>query len=232
MPDLYDAPDDERLPETLPHHCGWCNTRSFHRLLSARRAGKHIYLSQGDYVEEPLIAAIYQCGGCEMGNLLVWSLPTWKGPQLEEAWPHGRAEDREELGDPLVRRDRLEALNSQLQGQHLAAVVMARSALQRTARILLAEGDKGGGRGKRLTLEQELDLLVERRIITPQLRANADEVRLTGNDVAHPEELEAVTAEDAVDSLAFLEDFLETTLAIPNRQRARKAEREGDAPRA
>jgi hypothetical protein len=49
---------------------------------------------------------------------------------------------------------------------------------------------------------------------------------LSGNDVAHPEEMEAVGRSDAEDSLAFLDDFIETTLAIPARQRARQALRQ------
>jgi hypothetical protein len=45
---------------------------------------------------------------------------------------------------------------------------------------------------------------------------------LSGNDVAHPEELTDVTESDAKDSLDFLDDFLDSALAIPERQRRRK----------
>lgn len=84
-----------------------------------------------------------------------------------------------------------------------------------------AGADRGG------TLKSELDLLVDRGIITRQLRENADEVRLSGNVVAHPEELGEASDKDAEDSLVFLDNFVETTLAIPARQRRRREERSG-----
>ncbi|MEX1262715.1 MAG: DUF4145 domain-containing protein [Actinomycetota bacterium] len=122
------------------------------------------------------------------------------------------------LTNEEVEADRLEAWACHHAGQHRAAVLMARSALQRAVRVLDPKF-----RGK---LPAELDNLVTTGVITGQLRKNADEVRLSGNDVAHPEELGAITAQDAEDSLIFLDDFLETTMAIPERQRLRQEERE------
>jgi glutamate-1-semialdehyde aminotransferase len=95
---------------------------------------------------------------------------------------------------------------------------MARSSLQRAVRTLTTF---------RGSLNDELDKLVEEGRITAQLRANADEVRLSGNDVAHPEEMTEVTESDAKDSLTFLDDFLDSAIAIPERQRRRKAARDG-----
>lgn len=76
---------------------------------------------------------------------------------------------------------------------------------------------------KRTTLEFELDTLVKDGVINQDLRDNADEVRVTGNDVAHPEEMGEITKQDAEDSLVFLDGFLETTMAIPERRRRRQA---------
>jgi len=113
---------------------------------------------------------------------------------------------------PDVDADRVEAWDSYHSGLYRAAILMARSSLQRAARTLTAF---------RGSLNAELDKLVEEGSITAQLRANADEVRLSGNDVAHPEEMSEVTETDAKDSLIFLDDFLDSAVAIPERQRRR-----------
>lgn len=115
-----------------------------------------------------------------------------------------------------VDADRVEAWNCYHSGLHRAAILMARSSLQRAVRTLTTF---------RGSLNAELDKLVEEGQITAQLRANADEVRLSGNDVAHPEEMTEVTEGDAKDSLTFLDDFLDTAIAIPERQRRRKQSR-------
>jgi hypothetical protein len=130
-----------------------------------------------------------------------------------------------DLPNPDVEADRLEAWNCYLNDQFRAAVLMARTALQRAVRVLLA-GDGKLKEEDRGSLSTELDLLRDRGIITAQLRKNADEVRLSGNDVAHPAEMGSVERSDAEDSLTFLNDFIETTLVIPARQRARQERRE------
>lgn len=174
------------------------------------------------------LAGIYQCAGCENASLFIWWLPSSDADSLvlEHVWPTRRASEMDDLHSE-VEMDRLEAWNSYLHGQHRASILMARSALQRGVRYLLREHDGALRKDDREpSLFSELDLLVDRRIITPQIRANVDEVRLAGNDVAHPEELGEISQQDAEDSLAFLDDFLQTTLAVPARQRKRQEDRE------
>ena len=224
----------EVVDETLNHLCGWCGQSAWFRLRAAAWAGFHsIPTGRGlDYF--PRLAAIYQCGGCQNASLLVWityassSRAGRRLGRLEHTWPSGRALEMEDLPHAEVQADRLEAWNCFLQDQHRAAVLMARSALQRAVRALLAHEDGTVDEADKGTLFSELNLLVERAVITAQLRANADEVRISGNDAAHPEELGAVSREDAEDSLRFLDDFLETTMAVPARQRARRERRESE----
>jgi len=146
---------------------------------------------------------------------------SWRTHLLGNMVPVASPEPLQDLPHPEIEADRNEAWACHLSGQHKAAVIMARSALQRAVRVL---------NPYRGSLNQELDNLAANGIITRQLRANADEVRLSGNDVAHPEELGEVTADDAEDSLTFLDDFIGTTLMIPERQRQRQARREEPAP--
>ncbi|HEX2051555.1 MAG TPA: DUF4145 domain-containing protein [Actinomycetota bacterium] len=166
------------------------------------------------------MAALYQCGGCKKASLLVYEVVgTGYGHgtlYFENQFPGPRAA-RNELLPIDVDGDRVEAWDCYFAGLNRAAILMARSSLQRAVRTLTTF---------RGSLNAELDRLVEEGRITAQMRANADEVRLTGNDVAHPEELTEITETDAKDSLIFLDDFLDTALAIPERQRRRRDARE------
>src|SRR4029077_16846937 len=83
-------------------------------------------------------------------------------------------------------------------------------------------------------LQTEVDRLVEGGIITRQLGKNAHELRILANETAHPQERETDAADwvsldvekaDAEEALIFMDDFLETALAVPARQARREAER-------
>lgn len=237
--------DDERIApgqdprstakETVSHPCGWCGQSTWARLVGASWAGfKHSYGPGYRSQLSPRLVAVYQCSAdaCQNASLLVWTTMSndgWLEPyKLEYSWPSQQAREMDDLTDQEIQWDRIEAWNAYHQNLPRASILMARSALQRTARRLLA-GDGGDlNASDKGTLNSELDRLAERGVLTEQLRANADEVRLSGNDVAHPEEMEPVTMDDAHDSLVFLDDFLQTTMTIPERQRARKAEREAE----
>lgn len=139
--------------------------------------------------DRPRLAGVYQCPGCTNASLAIWHVffAQYSDPQLtdEYVWPTPQARELEDVAD-LLQVDRLEAWNAHLHGLNRAAILMARSALQRAARHLLTEA---GVEQKRRPLEAELDLLVKEGVIIQQLRDNAEEVRLWGNDVAHPEEM-------------------------------------------
>lgn len=206
------------LDESLTHICGFCGKESWFRRVGSVEAGKvpgDRVLGMRPYETAPIAAAIYQCGGCELASLFLFAA-RGSFATLLGVFPSGLAQPIADVPTEIAI-DRDEAWNCHLAGQHRAAILMARSALQRAVRKL-------GGEGK--SLYDELDSLVSRGIITKQLGENAHEVRLTGNDVAHPEDMSEVTKEDADDSLAFLDDFLRTTFAIPERQRRRKEARD------
>lgn len=210
----------EFLEEMVHHPCGWCGSGTWLRLRVATWAGKVSFGLPGRD-EREVVAALYQCGGCAHASLFVYQ--AWDdyggwGYALLHTFPQAVAREMGEL-PPEVEADRIEAWNSVYAGLYRAALLVARSALQRATRVL-----DGNFRG---SLFDELDNLVTTGVITKQLRDNAHEVRLSGNDVAHPEELGSVSESDARDSLVFLDDFLETTFAIPARQKKRRADREG-----
>jgi hypothetical protein len=96
---------------------------------------------------------------------------------------------------------------------------MGRAAIQRAVRDLGAQG---------VGLKQEINDLVSRGVITQSLGEFAHEVRISGDDAAHPEELGAITQEEAVESLAFLDDFLRVAVAMPELAERRRQERKPD----
>ena len=67
----------------------------------------------------------------------------------------------------------------------------------------------------------EIKDLLQKQQITGSLTSLAHEVRLSGNDAAHPETLEDVDPEQARESLEFLDEFLQTTIVVPERVQQR-----------
>lgn len=102
-----------------------------------------------------------------------------------------------------------------------AAAVMARRALQC---ICLDKGVKENQK-----LERQIDWLFEQGIITKELKGWAHEVRLVGNDAAHPKkpgEDQLVTKEDAGDILELLDQFCQVLYVAPAIAEERKKLRE------
>ena len=195
--------------------CGFCGRDAWFELRTAVWAGVW-WVSSGD--ERPLISGLYQCAGCQRASLFVFqTFGGYGGPHVSmlDAFPTARGHPKDLLPED-IQQDWLEAVTCVLDGQFRASVLMARSALQRAVRSLHAF---------RGSLNSELDNLVTAGLITTQLRANADELRITGNDVAHPEEMGSITEADAQDSIVFLSDFLDATIIVPERQRRRAADR-------
>lgn len=126
----------------------------------------------------------------------------------------------ERIKDP-VRSDFIEARKCFSIAAFRAAAVMARRALQN---ICL---DKNAD--ENLKLEKQIDQLFDNRIITQDLRDWAHEVRLVGNDGAHPKKGESdtpIAKEDAEDILNLLEQFCQVLYVAPSIASNRKKLRE------
>lgn len=128
------------------------------------------------------------------------------------AIPTGSAEPMADL-PPEVERDRHEAWARFHAWNYRAAIIMARAAVQRAVRQLNAEG---------AGLKREIQDLVAKGVITQDLSDFAHEVRIAGDDAAHPEELGQVTRQEAEESLQFLDSFLDVAIAMPERSKRRK----------
>lgn len=142
-----------------------------------------------------------------------------------ETLPAGSAAPLDDL--PLeIARDRDEAWRCFYGGQLRAATIMARAALQRAVRSLGAQG-KG--------LKAEIGDLVDRGLVPHAIAPFAREVRIAGDDAAHPSVELLVVAETSQPStlgdvdadivrenLDFLDDFLRVTIAMPARAQHRQ----------
>jgi hypothetical protein len=171
--------------------------------------------------EELVLGAAYLCprGACHMPSIVFFDVRLYQGRTVsierKSQIPRARAAPMENLPEQIAE-DRDEAWSCYYGGDLRAAVIMGRAAIQRTARVFNAKGK---------TLAAELDDLRERGVITLELRKWAEEVRIAGNDAAHPDELGKITPEEAEDSLDFMEEFLRHAVAMPARRRAREQAR-------
>lgn len=120
----------------------------------------------------------------------------------------------------FVERDLEEAYLCFSVGAFRATGVLARRALQ------LCCLEKGAPDKK---LRDQIDWLLNQQIITKEIKEWAHEVRLTGNDAAHPLKNlvkdENITKDDAEDILSLLEQFINVLYIAPALAEERKQKR-------
>jgi len=155
---------------------------------------------------------ILRCGNC--GNLMMvfWSAAKYGGrhgnhnfqtvpwPQKTTTFPEHWPAD--------VGRYWLQAKRS-LEGKNWdAAALMARSAVQLITRYQQAVGRN---------LKEEIDNLADKGILPPIMKEWSQEVRVLGNENAHPDPGSAgTTQKDAADALEFLGLLLVMTYNLPH----------------
>ena len=115
-----------------------------------------------------------------------------------------------------VAEDFSEALRCHWIKSYRASVVMCRRAIQSSAIALKAKGDR---------LIDQIDDLFKSGKITESLKDFAHEVRLTGNDGAHPDKdgLNDVTERDSIDIIEFTQEYLHHLYVMPAKLKIRKA---------
>ena len=149
----------------------------------------------------------YKCENCAGYVMVIWSanrsrsihdyyvlpypLETTKYP---EHWP-------DEIGRYWLQARR----NIQSENWD-AAAIMARSALQAALRDKNANGS---------TLKQEIDDLAAKGILAPIMKEWANQIRLLGNESAHPNPAQVIDPQDARDIMEFLNFLLEYLYTFP-----------------
>jgi len=140
---------------------------------------------------------------------------------ITKIYPEPLAKPLDENAPEFLKSDLEEAYTCFASGAFRGAGVLARRALQ------LCCLEKGAPDKK---LNEQIDWLLVKQVITKELKEWADEVRLTGNDAAHPpkkiEDDEPVSKDDAEDVLLLLEKFIDVLYIAPALAAERKAKRE------
>lgn len=214
------TPFEDVVPELVDTQCGYCG-----RAVSMQRIGPVLESDRNDgrlgtYYFTLHTSYLCPRGECARPSLAFFVVTSTmaggrhvsEGPRFI---PRGQAEPMPDLPDE-IQGDRLEAWSCYYGGDLRAAVIMGRAAVQRAVRVLNAQG---GG------LAAEIDDLEAKRVITTHLKDFAHETRIAGNDAAHPTTLGKVERDEANESLDFMDEFLEHTIALPARREARKLAR-------
>lgn len=135
---------------------------------------------------------------------------------LEALYPLGKPNDSVDAAVPKeIADDFREALRCRWIEAHKATVTMCRRAIQASCLEKKAEKKK---------LVAQIDELAAKGIITEPLKEFAHEVRLEGNDGAHPDAdgLENVTPKDADDIIEFTREYLHHVYVMPAKLAARR----------
>ena len=159
---------------------------------------------------------ISECNSCEFFFLVALN----GFGEITNIYPNPLPKPIEKKTPVFLKKDLEEAYLCFSVNAYRATSVMARRALQLCC-IEKGAPDK--------TLRDQIDWLLGKQIITKDLKEWAHEVRLTGNDSAHPlrdiTKDNPVSREDAEDILTLLEQFIEVLYITPALAEERKAKR-------
>lgn len=210
--------EDRTVATTI---CGWCRFPShMTAVLTVPRVSREDF--GGGYVSD----AAYACDNCGRMSVVTW----WTSYDPSETYRDGepQAYDRARWSPlPAIGRDfpdvpeRIAAAASEAclchsVGAFRAACALARAVVEATAK----EKDitSAGILGK-------IDELHARGIIREAVRESAHEIRHLGNEIAHGDFADAITAEEAAENLELMTDLLNEVYQAPARTARVKAAR-------
>jgi len=151
----------------------------------------------------------YKCGNCAGYVMVLWSASEFGGGLHNFKvlpWVVGKIEAPKYWPEE-VQRFWLQAHESVKNEIWDAAAVMIRSALQVALRLNKAVGSD---------LKSEIDDLATKGILPPIMKEWSDELRLLGNDSAHPKaEQAAKNPQDVKDAIEFLDYLLQYLYDLP-----------------
>jgi hypothetical protein len=192
--------------------CPHCLCRSLFQPVGAG------YVERGADGQDRMISSA-QCQACKRFVLVIGTRPQGVGNQpyrLEAVYPLGQPNDfvAPEVPKPIAE-DFREALRCEWIKAFKATVTMCRRALQASCIELKAKDGR---------LQDQIDDLAEKRLITQLLKELAHEVRVTGNDGAHPgsDGLNDVTEKDAREIIEFTREFFHHVFVVRAKLKARQ----------
>jgi hypothetical protein len=170
--------------------------------------------------------ALFQCGNCYEG--VIWSYVTPLGLKtvatlgdldrnhffFDEQWPEISSTSAPADTPENVSRFFEQATDSLNNGNFDAAGMMFRKTLESATKYIDPNLVK-------LPLRDRIRKLVDQQLVTPSLGDWADEIRISGNEAAHEDEL--FSEEDATALHAFIENFLRYAFTLPAAVARRRA---------
>lgn len=151
----------------------------------------------------------FKCGNCAGYVMVLWAANEY-GARVHnyETLPYPlEIRSYPEYWPDEIGRYWLQAKRNILNENWDAAAIMARSALQAAVR------DKGASRNN---LKKEIDDLVAKGILAPIMKEWADQIRLLGNESAHPDPAQVIDPQDARDIVKFLSFLLDYLYTFPH----------------
>ena len=205
----------EDLKFTLRGECPHCSEKS----VFTQVTDVHVRSHPEHYGYYQWVAAL-QCQGCLEYILGIARYTPGGGPSMhalhyEEHYPLGKPD--ETLGDGIpdkIASAVKEGVRCRWVKSYRACAVMCRRAIQASAIELGASPNK--------KLNDQIDELAARNIITSSLQKFAHEIRDVGNIGAHPDKLDDVSERDADDIMAFTIQYLEHVYVMPAKLKARQ----------
>lgn len=174
---------------------------------------------------EKLQASFYRCPGCSSPSIGITQLfrgaaasPLASAARSQDVWlPHptgGHVYD--DVPKPIASAAD-EAHQCHEIGAHRGSIILARAVIEATCKDKGAEGRN---------LFQRIDALHEMGLVGNQVRQEADEIKDSGNEMAHGDFHVEATAQDSEEILAFMGEVLGEVYQRPARVAARRAERQ------
>ncbi|MGK4219281.1 DUF4145 domain-containing protein [Kocuria marina] len=172
-----------------------------------------------------LQASFYRCPGCSSPSIGITELfrgaaasPLASAARSQDVWlPHptgGHVYD--DVPNPIASAAD-EAHQCHEIGAHRGSIILARAVIEATCKDKGAEGRN---------LLQRIDALHEMGLVGNQVRQEADEIKDSGNEMAHGDFHVEATAQDSEEILAFMGEVLGEVYQRPARVAARRAERQ------
>lgn len=170
-------------------------------------------------------ASFYRCPGCSSPSIGITQLfrgaaasPLASAARSQDVWlPHptgGHVYD--DVPKPIASAAD-EAHQCHEIGAHRGSIILARAVIEATCK------DKGAG-GRNLF--ERIDALHEMGLVGNQVRQEADEIKDSGNEMAHGDFHVEATEQDSEEILAFMGEVLGEVYQRPARVAARRAERQ------
>jgi hypothetical protein len=199
--------------------CPHCKATSYFKPMATCLETPKLAQTQRGQVHRQRGASACQCESCKEFILVVGTRDNPNNTEfsLIATYPLGNPNDKvaPEVSNKDVAEDFKEALRCHWIKSYRASVVMCRRAIQSSAIDLKAKGGR---------LIDQIDDLFTSGKITEALKEFAHEVRLTGNDGAHPDKdgLADVVEQDSSAIIEFTREYLHHVYVMPAKLKARK----------